>query len=77
MRVLLFFKAPVIIVRNMDEPYKQIVRQMSPTQKMRTLNSLMTTARAIQRAAIRLRHPDISDADLNRRVREAMLYAKH
>ena len=61
----------------MDERHQAIVRALTPAQKMRALQGLQHTARIMLKAGLRMRHPELSEAELDRRVRDATLYAKH
>ncbi len=61
----------------MDDTYRTIMRDLTPTQKMRALQGLQKTARDALKAGIKMRQPEISDAALMRLVRDAILHAKH
>ncbi len=61
---------------SMDKKQVDILRKMTPAQKMRAMSSLLHTAKFLQVAGIRSRHPGISDQELHQRVRDAMLYAR-
>ncbi|HUB26946.1 MAG TPA: hypothetical protein VL992_16085 [Tepidisphaeraceae bacterium] len=53
----------------------EILRRMTPQQRMRTGISLYHFARRLKLAALRMQHPESSEADLKRMLSEAFLYA--
>ncbi|MBC8072736.1 MAG: hypothetical protein IAG13_30730 [Deltaproteobacteria bacterium] len=60
----------------MDDPCAgaERFRRMTPEQKLRAAQRLYWSARAIKEAALRQRHPDWSDAQLARAVRDVFLF---
>ncbi len=60
----------------MDDEQKRILRAMTPAQKIRAGERLIESARELKAAAIRARHPDWSDAQVQAAVREVFLRAR-
>ena len=52
----------------------ELVRRMTPEQKLRAAERLWWSARALKLAALRARHPEWSDEQLARAVRDAFLF---
>ena len=59
-----------------DEAYWEIIRAMTPAQRLRTAHGLYETSRDIKAAAFRKFHPDWTEAQVQTAVREAFLYAR-
>lgn len=57
------------------DPDIEILRRMTPQQRVRTGMSLYHFARKLKRAGLRKQHPEASEAELKRMVNEAFLYA--
>jgi hypothetical protein len=53
-----------------------VLRAMTPGQRLEAAARLYWTAREIKEAALRARHPDWTDAQIKRAVVEAFLYAR-
>ena len=59
-----------------DEIYWKIIRAMTPAQKLAAAEDLYWSARAIKAAGLRAQHPDWTEEEVQRAVREAFLYAR-
>jgi hypothetical protein len=59
----------------MHPEQKRIYQSMSPEQKLRIAADLYDTARALKTAGLRARHPDWSEREIQKKVREIFLYA--
>jgi hypothetical protein len=55
---------------------QEIVRAMSPAQKLRAAERLYYSARQLKAAALRAEHPDWNDEAIRRAVRKIFLYAR-
>jgi len=53
-----------------------VVKAMSTAQKLNAAWQLNISARQLKAAALRSRHPDWTDEQVRRAVREAFLYAR-
>jgi hypothetical protein len=61
----------------MEDPvYWQILRAMTPAQKLRAAQRLWESARQLKAAGLRMQHPDWTEEQIERAVREAFLYAR-
>lgn len=60
----------------MSDEALRILRQMTPTQKLRAAALLYYSARRLKAAALRAQHPEWTESDVNRAVREAFLYSR-
>jgi hypothetical protein len=58
-----------------DSKYWEIIRAMTPTQKIEAFLSLYWTARELKAAGIRATHPELSETEVQKQVKEAFLYA--
>lgn len=58
------------------ETQRDVVRAMTPAQRLQAADRLYWTAREIKEAAIRARHPGWSDEQVKRAVKEAFLFAR-
>ncbi len=54
----------------------RILRAMTPEQKLRAVEKLYWTARALKVAWLRSQHPDWSEEEVERKVREIFLHAR-
>ena len=54
----------------------EILKRMTPQQRLRTGMSLYHFARRFKLAALRQQNPELSEAELKRRLNEAFLYAR-
>lgn len=52
----------------------QIFQRMTPGQRLQAALRLYWSARALKQAALRAAHPDWSDGELRRGVRDAFLF---
>lgn len=59
-----------------DEVYLKIVRSLSPAQKFKAAEEMWEAARELKAAVLRARHPDWTEQEIQRAVREALLYAR-
>jgi hypothetical protein len=62
--------------RNMTEQERQILRAMSPEEKLRALGKLCESLRQATAAGMRQLHPDWTEEQIERAVRKAVLYAR-
>lgn len=60
----------------MTDEALRIIREMSPAQKLRAAARLYYSARRLKAAALRAQHPEWTESDVNRAVREAFLYGR-
>ena len=58
------------------EPLTQadVIDRMSPAEKLRAAERLYWSARSLKAAALRAMHPDWSDEQIERAVRDAFLF---
>ncbi|HEY7611133.1 MAG TPA: hypothetical protein VIF14_18040 [Alphaproteobacteria bacterium] len=54
----------------------RILRAMTPEQKLKAAERLYWTARSLKAAWLRQQHPDWSEAEVQRKVREIFLNAR-
>jgi hypothetical protein len=54
----------------------RILRAMTPEQKLRAMERLYWTARFLKAAWLRHQHPDWSESDVQRRVRDIFMNAR-
>lgn len=59
-----------------DEAYLKIIRSLSPAQKFKTAAEMWELAHEIKASALRTQHPDWTEEEVQRAVREAFLYAR-
>jgi hypothetical protein len=59
-----------------NEAYWKIIRAMTPAQKLKTAEQLYWSARELKAAGLRMQHPDWTEEEIERAVREAFLYAR-
>ncbi|MFA6542373.1 MAG: hypothetical protein WCT99_12315 [Bacteroidota bacterium] len=59
-----------------DERQIEIYRTMTPQQKYDVMVSLMDSARSLKEGFLRSIHPDRSEENIRRDVREWMLYGR-
>ena len=55
---------------------REIIAKMTVEEKLLVANQLFHSARALKKAALQSFHPELSETDFNRRVKEAFLYAR-
>ena len=55
---------------------QEIVRAMSPAQKLRAAERLYYSARQLKAAALRAEHPDWTDEAISQTVRQIFLHAR-
>lgn len=63
-------------IANMTQDELRILRAMTPEQKLRAAERLYWTARALKAAWLRQQHPDWSEEEIQRKVREIFLNAR-
>ena len=54
----------------------RILRAMTPEQKLRAAEDMYRAARDIKAAALRQQHPDWSEEEIRRKVREIFLHGR-
>ena len=59
-----------------DETYLKIMRGLTPAQKFKTVAEMWEMAHQIKAAGFRMQHPDWTEEEIQRAVREAFLYAR-
>jgi hypothetical protein len=59
-----------------DEKSREILRAMTPEQKLNTAMRLYWSARELKTAALRSQHPDWSEEKIAQEVRHAFLTAR-
>lgn len=60
----------------MKDEARQILKAMSPAQKLRAAERLYWSARQLKAAALRAQHPDWTEEAIQRAVRQIFLYAR-
>ena len=65
-----------IISAGMKNSVQEILRTMSPAQKLKAAERLYRSARQLKEAALRARHPDWTDEAIRRAVREVFLNSR-
>lgn len=55
---------------------RQVIKGMTPAQKLKAAERLYWSARELKAAGLRARHPEWTEADVQRKVREIFLYAR-
>jgi hypothetical protein len=55
---------------------KSIYKKMTAEQKIRIATGLYYTARKIKRAALERQYPDISDVEIDKKLRDIFLHAR-
>jgi len=55
---------------------QRILQAMTPAQKIRALDLLCQSWRQLKAATLRAQHPEWTEADIQRAVRDAFLYAR-
>jgi hypothetical protein len=54
----------------------EILRRLSPEEKIHIMMQLYWTARQLKEAGLRMAHPDLSDEEIRTLVHESFLYAR-
>ena len=54
---------------------KNIIKKMTPEQKLKTAQALYWSARKLKKAALRNKYPDLPEEELEKMVKEIFLYA--
>lgn len=54
---------------------REIIAKMTVEEKLLVSNQLFHSAWALKKAAMQAFHPELSEVEINRRVKEAFLYA--
>lgn len=75
MRALNGLCYPCFMVSDFTPEYVAALRRLSGEQKWRTAFNLYWSARALKAAALREQHPDWSEEQVQKRVREIFLHA--
>ena len=55
---------------------REIIAKMTVEEKLLVANQLFHSARALKKAALQSFHPELSEIEIDRRVKEAFLYAR-
>ena len=59
----------------MTPEYREALRRMTPAQKLRAAEVLYWDARDVKAAGLRAQHPDWTEEQIQRRVKEIFMYA--
>ena len=59
-----------------DDVYLKIIRGLTPAQKLKAAQEIWEVARQVKAAGLRSQHPDWTEEEIQRAVREAFLYAR-
>ncbi|HTO86138.1 MAG TPA: hypothetical protein VMR54_01240 [Thermoanaerobaculia bacterium] len=60
----------------MSAEARRIIRAMSPARKLEAAERLYRSARQLKAAALRARHPDWTEEEIRRAVREVFLHSR-
>lgn len=60
----------------MTDTQTQLLKKMTPEQKLNLAQQLYNSARQLKEAGVRMQHPDWDEAQVKQAVREAFLYAR-
>jgi hypothetical protein len=60
----------------MDEKVQELLRALTPEQKLRTAAQMYWAARELRAAGLRARHPDWTEKQIQEEVRLAFMYAR-
>lgn len=55
---------------------REIIARMTVEEKLLVANQLFHSARALKKAALQSFHPERSETEINRMVKESFLYAR-
>ncbi|MEI6209382.1 MAG: hypothetical protein WCP20_21595 [Desulfuromonadales bacterium] len=55
---------------------RAIIAKMTVEEKLQVANRLFHSARALKKAALQSFHPELSEVEIDRMVKEAFLYAR-
>ena len=55
---------------------REIIAKMTVEEKLLVANRLFFSARALKKAALQSFHPELSEVEIDRMVKEAFLYAR-
>lgn len=58
----------------LEDPQTEIFRRMTPEQKLRAAERLYWSARALKAAWFRVEHPQWTEAEVSKAVRDAFLF---
>jgi hypothetical protein len=61
---------------NMTEQERQFLRAMSPEDKMSVIDELYDFALKLKAAGFRLQHPEWTEQEVQRAIRELLLHAR-
>ena len=59
----------------MPDPHAEILRRLTPAQKLAVAQQLRETAWMLSAAGVRARHPELCEAEVQARVRDIFLHA--
>jgi hypothetical protein len=60
----------------MDDRVREILRALTPEQKLRTAARMYWAARELRAAGLRTRHPGWTEKQVQEEVRRAFMYAR-
>lgn len=58
-----------------ERVYIEIARKLTPAQQLATLHSLQQSAWGLKTSLLRSEHPELSEREIQRMVRDSFLYA--
>jgi len=61
---------------NMHPEQRRIFQEMTPERKLEIAVSLYRSARELKAAALRVRYPDLPENKIQKKLKEAFLYAR-
>lgn len=59
-----------------NDVYLRALRAMTPERKLRAVQDLYHTARALKAVGLRMQHPDWTDEQVERALRDIFLYGQ-
>ena len=60
----------------MHDIQKELLKKMTPQQKLNLAQRLYNSARQLSEAGVRMQHPDWNETQVQKAVREAFLYGR-
>ena len=60
----------------MHDIQKELLKKMTPAQKLNLAQQLYNSARQLKEAGVRMQHPDWDETQVQKAVREAFLYGR-
>ena len=60
----------------MPDKQTELLKKMTPAQKLNLAQQLYNSARQLKEAGVRMQHPDWDETQVQKAVREAFLYGR-